>query len=89
MIALISGRGDYPKEITSSLKNQKINFIKLNLYQKDKYNVSIGEIGKIISMESYFGNNLLTKKNWFGFTKKKRLTQKKEFLIKKWVVDQY
>ena len=50
MIALISGRGDYPKEITSSLKNQKINFIKLNLYQKDKYNVSIGEIGKIIKI---------------------------------------
>jgi DUF1009 family protein len=50
MIALISGKGDYPKEITSSLKNQKINFIKLNLYQKDKYNVSIGEIGKIIKI---------------------------------------
>jgi DUF1009 family protein len=50
MIALISGKGDYPKEISSSLKNQKINFINLNLYQKDKYNISIGEIGKIIKI---------------------------------------
>jgi len=50
MIALISGKGDYPNEISSSLKKQKINFIKLNLYQKDKYNISIGEIGKIIKI---------------------------------------
>lgn len=42
-----------------------------------------GEIGKIISMESYFGNNLLTKKNWFGFTKKKKIDPKKRIFNKK------
>ena len=52
--------------------------------------INEGEIGKIISMESNFGNNLLTKKNWFGFEKKKKkLIKTKEFSIKKWVEDQY
>ncbi len=32
-----------------------------------------GEIGEILSMESYFGNNILTKKNWLGLVKKKRI----------------
>ena len=31
-----------------------------------------GEIGELISMNSFFGINLLTKKNWFGFVKKKK-----------------
>ena len=31
------------------------------------------KIGNLISMESYFGHNLLTKKNIFGFTKKKKI----------------
>ncbi len=30
-----------------------------------------GEIGEVLSMETNFGNNILTKKNWFGFVKKK------------------
>ena len=40
------------------------------------------EIGEIISMESFFGNNILTKKNWFGFTKKKKINPKKRIFNK-------
>ncbi len=41
-----------------------------------------GEIGELISMESYFGSNLLTKKNWFGFTKKKNINPNKRIFNK-------
>ena len=44
------------------------------------------EIGNLLSMETSFGMNLLTKKNSFYLTKKKRLIIREENLIKNWVV---
>ncbi len=44
--------------------------------------INQGEIGELISMESCFGNNILTKKNWFGFTKKKKINPKKRIFNK-------
>ena len=41
--------------------------------KKDLELINQGMIGKLISMESSFGKNLLTKKNIFGFEKKKKL----------------
>ena len=41
-----------------------------------------GEIGEILSMESYFGNNILTKKNWFGLVKKKKIDSTKRIFNK-------
>ena len=38
--------------------------------------INQGMIGKLISMESSFGKNLLTKKNIFGFEKKKKINVK-------------
>ena len=34
------------------------------------------EIGDLVSMKSCFGINILTKKNWFGFIKKKKINPK-------------
>ena len=44
--------------------------------------INQGELGELISMESFFGNNILTKKNWFGFTKKKKINPKKRIFNK-------
>ena len=41
-----------------------------------------GEIGEILSMETYFGNNILTKKNWFGLVKEKRIDPTKRIFNK-------
>jgi len=38
--------------------------------------INQGEIGELISMESNFGVNILTKKNFFGFKKTKKLNTK-------------
>lgn len=35
--------------------------------------IKSGEIGKLISMETAFGHNILTKKNFLGFKKKKKI----------------
>jgi len=40
------------------------------------------EIGELVSMESYFGNNILTKKNFFGFIKKKKINPKRRIFNK-------
>ena len=42
-----------------------------------------GEIGEILSMQSNFGNNILTKRNWFGFVKKKKIDPTKRIFNKK------
>ena len=39
-------------------------------------------IGKLISMNSYYGINLLTKKNFFGFQKKKKIDKKNRLFSK-------
>ncbi|MDB3904075.1 Gfo/Idh/MocA family oxidoreductase [Candidatus Pelagibacter sp.] len=41
------------------------------------------EIGELISMKTCFGNNLLTKKNWFGFIKKKKIDPNKRIFNKR------
>tara|TARA_Y100000389_G_scaffold46607_1_gene41648 strand:- start:5997 stop:7010 length:1014 start_codon:yes stop_codon:yes gene_type:complete len=41
-----------------------------------------GEIGELISMTSFFGTNLLTKKNWFGLTKNKKIDANKRIYNK-------
>ncbi len=41
------------------------------------------EIGEILSMETYFGNNILTKKKWFGLVKKKKIDPKNRIYNKK------
>ena len=38
--------------------------------------INSGEIGKLISMESNFGHDIITKKNFFGFKKKKKIKLK-------------
>ena len=57
--------------------------------KKTKELIKHEEIGELISMESYFGNNVMTKKNWLGFTKKKKLIPIIEYLTKKWAGVQY
>jgi len=45
--------------------------------------INLGEIGKLISMESNFGQDILTKKNFFGFKKKKKLNPNNRIYNKK------
>ena len=45
--------------------------------------INEGEIGKLISMESSFGTDILTKKNFFGLKKKKRLNPENRIFNKK------
>ena len=42
-----------------------------------------GEIGELISMESYFGRDILTKRSFFGFKKRKKMNPKKRIYNKK------
>ncbi len=35
--------------------------------------INTGEIGELVSMESMFGSDILNKKNFFGFKKRKKL----------------
>jgi len=45
--------------------------------------ITNGEIGDLISMESSFGNDILTKKNLFGFKKRKKLNPENRLYNKK------
>ena len=45
--------------------------------------IKSGEIGRLISMETVFGQNILTKKNFFGFRKKKKINPKNRLFNKK------
>ena len=45
--------------------------------------INEGEIGKLISMESNFGIDIITKKNFFGFKKKKKLNPENRIFNKK------
>ena len=51
--------------------------------KKTKELIKQEEIGELISMESYFGNNVMTKKNWLGFTKKKKIDPNNRIFNKK------
>lgn len=44
--------------------------------------IKSGEIGKLVSMESMFGKDILTKKFFFGFKKKRRLNSKSRLFDK-------
>ena len=44
--------------------------------------INQGEIGELVSMKSCFGINILTKKNWFGFIKKKKINTKNRLFKK-------
>ena len=44
--------------------------------------ITQGEIGEIISIESNFGSDILSKKNLFGFKKKKKINYKKRIFNK-------
>ena len=45
--------------------------------------INAGEIGELISMESYFGRDILTKRSFFGFKKRKKMNPKKRIYNKK------
>ena len=45
--------------------------------------INEGKIGKLISMESSFGKDILTKKNFFGFKKRKKLNPENRIFNKK------
>ena len=45
--------------------------------------IKSGEIGDLISMESVFGKNILTKKTFFGFNKKKKMDPQNRLYNKK------
>ena len=40
------------------------------------------KIGQLMSMETYFGSDILTSKNFFGFKKKKKLINKVDYIIR-------
>ncbi len=69
--------------------NHKNNFFEAFMYlfhpqiAKTIDLIKEGEIGEVLSMETYFGNNILTKKNWFGLVKKKKIDPKKRIFNEK------
>ena len=74
--------------IQKKLINKKIFFAEGFMYRHHPQMIKLIElmkkkiIGMPLSMESSFGVNLVTKKNFFGFKKKKRLTRLIEFITK-------
>ena len=69
------------KDIQNKLSNKNLLFSEAFMYRYHPQTIKVIElikenvIGKIISMESSFGMNILTKKNLFGFKKKKKLNK--------------
>ena len=67
------------KKIKENNVSEKIFFTEAFMYlyhpqTKKIFNlIKAGEIGELISMESFFGHDFLTKKNLFGFKKRKKL----------------
>jgi len=66
-------------EISNSLKKNKIFFSEAFMYRYHPQIKTIieiiknGKIGRLLSMESYFGINILTKKKLFFFNKKRKI----------------
>ena len=75
-------------EVKKNLNN-KTNFFEAFMYLfqpqiiKTIELIQSNEIGELISMKTYFGNNLLTKKNWFGLVKKKKINPNKRIFNKR------
>ncbi len=63
------------KKIKEAILKKKLLFAEALMYRYHPQIIKVmelineNEIGKLISMESYFGSNILTKKNFFGFRK--------------------
>tara|TARA_B100000780_G_scaffold278530_1_gene252360 strand:- start:1561 stop:2589 length:1029 start_codon:yes stop_codon:yes gene_type:complete len=45
--------------------------------------IKLEEIGKLVSMESFFGNDILSKKNFFGFKKRRKINPENRLYNKK------
>ena len=71
---LISGKGNFFTEAFMYLYHPKI--------RKVLEFIELGTIGDLVSMESFFGQDILTK-NFFGFRKKKRLNPDNRLYNKK------
>ena len=70
------------KDIQNKLLNKNLLFSEAFMYRHHPQIIKVIElikettVGKLISMESYFGMNLLTKKNLFGLKKEKKISEK-------------
>ena len=82
-------------EIRDHLKKTNIFFSEAFMYRYHPQIQSVikiikdNKIGNLLSMESSFGEDILTKKKLFFFLKKKKLIQNLENLIKLLVVDAF
>ena len=69
------------KDIQNKLSNKNLLFSEGFMYRYHPQVIKVIElikeniIGKIVSMESFFGMDILTKKNLFGFKKQKKLNK--------------
>ena len=69
------------KDIQNKLSNKNLLFSEGFMYRYHPQIIKVIElikeniIGKIISMESFFGKDILTKKNLFGFKKQKKMNK--------------
>ena len=73
-------KNKYPKE--KIFINEAFMYMHYPQTKKIIELINKGEIGDLISMESSFGNNILTKKNFFGFEKIKKLNTKNRIFNK-------
>ena len=77
------------KKINEEILRKNILFAEAFMYSYHPQITKIIElineniIGKLISMESYFGVNILTKKNFFGFEKRKKINEESRIYNKK------
>ncbi len=77
------------EEVKNEILKKKIFFAEGFMYRYHPQIMKIIElinndtIGKPLSVESFFGVNLLTKKNIFGFTKKKKINKESRIYNKK------
>ena len=76
-------------DIKKNYFNEEIFFSEAFMYmyhpqiKKTVELINGGEIGKLISMESSFGIDVLTKKNFFGFKRRKKLNPENRIFNKK------
>ena len=76
------------KDIQNKLLNKDLLFSEAFMYRHHPQTIKVIElikenkIGKVISMESFFGMDILTKKNLFGFKKQKKLNKESRLFNK-------
>ena len=77
------------EKVMSFIKDKNIFFSEAFMYLYHPQTLKIinlikeEAIGKLVSAESFFGNNILTKKNIFGFKKKRKLDKDSRLFNKK------